>query len=114
MGWITVKGVAQSPDLVVELRLMFQAGMQSRGMLMYNDPCRKMSLVDSDEQNEFSTNEVGLAGDCDFESRLTSRLQLLTWLMWVVPMCFHVLSMIERYPVIAHMERLDDYLVCHY
>ena len=51
---------------------MLQAGIQSRRMLMYDEACSEMSFVDSGEQNEFATNELGLDVDRDFESWLTS------------------------------------------
>ena len=36
-GWITVQDEVQNRDLVDELRLTFQAGMRSRGLLMSDE-----------------------------------------------------------------------------
>ena len=46
-GWITVENELQNRDLVDELRLMFQAGMRSRGLLKMNEAYGESSFDES-------------------------------------------------------------------
>ena len=52
-----MQGIAKCRDLGIELWLMFQAGMQSRGMLLSEEAYSEVPFVDVDEQIEFATCE---------------------------------------------------------